>query len=192
MIPALQLFIFAGLFSPGPNVVLLIASGARFGMRATLPHLFGVVIGVGVIGGIVGLGLGGLLTAVPALEFGLLLIAVGWILWMAWGLWKSSVARVDDALRPMTFIEAVLFQCVNPKIWAVAVAATAYLIGSAPMRQALEIGISMSVINLFVCFFWTSFGHLLSGVLSGQHARKVFFRVMSGLLALSAILLVVK
>ena len=87
MISALQLFIFAGLFSPGPNVVLLIASGARFGLRATLPHLFGVVIGVGVIGGVVGLGLGGLLMAAPVLEFALLLISVLWILWMAWGLW---------------------------------------------------------------------------------------------------------
>lgn len=192
MISALQLFIFAGLFSPGPNVVLLIASGARFGLRATLPHLFGVVIGVGVIGGVVGLGLGGLLMAAPVLEFALLLISVLWILWMALGLWRSSVAQVDDAQRPMTFIEAVLFQWVNSKIWAVAIAATAYTIGAAPVHQALEIGISMSAINLFVCFFWTSFGHLLSGVLSGARARKVFFRVMSGLLALSAFLLVVK
>jgi threonine/homoserine/homoserine lactone efflux protein len=192
MIPALQLFIFAGLFSPGPNVVLLIASGARFGLRATLPHLFGVVVGVGVIGGIVGLGLGGLLAAVPILTHGLLAVSVCWILWMAWGLWQSSVAQVNDADRPMTFIEAVLFQWVNPKIWAVAVAATAYLIGESPLNQAFQIGMSMSAVNLFVCFFWTSFGHLLSGVLSGPRARKIFFRVMSGLLALSAILLVVK
>lgn len=192
MIPALQLFIFAGLFSPGPNVVLLIASGARFGLRATLPHLVGVVAGVGVIGAVVGLGLGRVLMAAPVLEFGLLLISVVWILWMAWQLWRSNVAQVDEVERPMTFLEAILFQCVNPKIWAVAVAATAYLIGAAPIRQALEIGISMSAINLFVCFFWTSFGHLLSGVLSGPRARKVFFRVMSGLLAFSAVLLVVK
>ena len=189
---ALQLFIFAGLFSPGPNVVLLIASGARFGLRASLPHLFGVVAGVGIIGAVVGLGLGQLLLVVPVLQTALLLVSVVWILWMAYRLWQSSVAQVDDASHPMTFIEAVLFQWVNPKIWAVCVAASAYLIGETPLRQALEIGISMSVINLFVCFFWTSFGHLLSGVLSGPRARKMFFRVMSGLLALSAILLVVK
>tara|TARA_R110002124_G_scaffold5436_7_gene34953 strand:+ start:2904 stop:3482 length:579 start_codon:yes stop_codon:yes gene_type:complete len=191
MTPALQIFIFAGLFSPGPNVILLLASGARFGLRATLAHLFGVVIGVGVIGGVVGLGLGTLLMAVPILETILLAVSVAWIFWMAWGLWRSSVALVRDTDRPMTFFEAILFQWVNPKIWAVAVAAAAYLIGSTPIRQAAEIGISMLVINLFVCFFWTSFGHLLSGVLSGPRARKVFFRVMSGLLALSAVLLVV-
>lgn len=192
MIPALQLFIFAGLFSPGPNVVLLIASGARFGLRATLPHLFGIVAGVGVIGGIVGMGLGGLLMAAPVLQSVLLVVSGAWILWLAWRMWKSSVAQVSDTDRPMTFEQAVLFQWVNPKIWAVAVAAAAYLIGTTPIRQAVEIGMSMSVINLFVCFFWTSFGHLLSGVLSGPRARKMFFRMMATLLALSAILLVVK
>lgn len=192
MIPALQLFIFAGLFSPGPNVVLLIASGARFGLRATLPHLFGVVIGVGVIGGVVGLGLGALLNAMPVLEMLLLAISVIWILWMAWLLWNASALKVDTTDRPMTFGEAVLFQWVNPKIWAVAMAATAYLIGATPFRQAVEIGLSMSVINLFVCFFWTSFGHLLSGILNGTNMRLVFYRVMATLLALSAVLLVVK
>lgn len=192
MIPALQLFIFAGLFSPGPNVVLLIASGARFGMRATLPHLFGVVIGVGVIGAVVGIGVGGLLTAVPALETALLIVSVLWILWMAWGLWKSSAASAKTSDRPMTFGQAVLFQCVNPKIWAVAIAATAYLIGQTPLAQAAQIGGSMSAINLFVCFFWTSFGHLLSGVLNGVRARKIFVRIMASFLALSAVLLVVK
>ena len=45
----LYAFVFAGLFSPGPNVILLTASGARFGFRATLPHVFGVAVGVGVI-----------------------------------------------------------------------------------------------------------------------------------------------
>jgi threonine/homoserine/homoserine lactone efflux protein len=192
VIPALQLFIFAGLFSPGPNVVLLVSSGARFGLRATLPHLFGVVIGVGVIGAVVGLGMGALLMAFPVLKLLLLFISVAWILWMASRLWYVGASRVNDSDQPMTFSQAVIFQWVNPKIWAVAIAATAYLIGESPVWQAIEIGVSMSVINLFVCFFWTSFGHLLSGILNGTKARLVFFRVMAGLLALSAVLLVVK
>jgi threonine/homoserine/homoserine lactone efflux protein len=92
----------------------------------------------------------------------------------------------------MTFVQAVFFQWVNPKIWAVAIAATAYVIGQPPVSQAMQIGITMSVINIFVCFFWTSFGHLLSGLLNVSSARKTFFRVMASLLALSAVLLVVR
>lgn len=192
MISSLQLFIFAGLFSPGPNVVLLIASGARFGLRATLPHLFGVVVGVGVIGAMVGLGVGAILRAAPVLETLLLIASVVWILWMALKLWQSSITKSKPTDRPMTFTQAVLFQWVNPKIWAVAIAATAYLIGNSPVAQAIGIGGNMSAINLFVCFFWTSFGHLLSGLLNTPQAHRVFFRIMSSLLALSAILLVVK
>jgi threonine/homoserine/homoserine lactone efflux protein len=74
----LYAFVFAGLFSPGPNVILLTASGARFGFRRTIPHVLGVAAGVGVTSGVTGFGLGALLVAQPALTFVLKLIAAGW------------------------------------------------------------------------------------------------------------------
>ncbi|EPX82460.1 LysE family translocator [Salipiger mucosus] len=85
IIDPLYAFVFFGLFTPGPNVILLTASGARFGIRPTLPHLFGVVVGVGVTAGLTGLGIAALLRQAPMLELGLKIAASLWILWMAWG-----------------------------------------------------------------------------------------------------------
>jgi threonine/homoserine/homoserine lactone efflux protein len=117
-------FVLLGLFSPGPNVILLTASGARFGFRATLPHVAGVVIGVGIVAGMTGLGIGAILVAQPTLQYALKIAAAAWIAWMAVALWRSSARQADDGrARPFTMIEAILFQWINPKLWAVALAA---------------------------------------------------------------------
>ena len=93
-------FVFLGLFSPGPNVVLLTSSGARFGFRATLPHLLGVALGVGVIAFVTGLGLGALIDTFPVLRAVLMVIASIWILWMAWKLWHAEPTEARDTDRP--------------------------------------------------------------------------------------------
>lgn len=174
-------FVFFGLFSPGPNVVLLTASGARFGLRRTLPHLFGVVLGVGVTAGLTGLGIAALLREAPALELILKIAASGWMLWMAWGLWTADRRRGKaDRDRPMTLIEGALFQWVNPKVWAVALAAaSAYPGASGPLAEALRLGTAFSGINLFCCAFWTSAGALLTYLLTTPRAWRIFARIMA-------------
>ncbi|MEM6406935.1 MAG: LysE family transporter [Pseudomonadota bacterium] len=186
----LYLFVFAGLFSPGPNVIMVTASGARFGIKATLPHVLGIVVGVGVTSGLTGLGIGALLLAQPALAFALKLIATGWILWMAWGLFRSArspKAKAKD--RPFKFIEAVLFQWINPKVWAVALAASAgYGAGLPPMQEAARLATAFAGLNLFVCLFWTSAGSLLTYLLTTPRAWTIFTTVMAAALAASAIM----
>lgn len=183
-IDPLYIFVFLGLFSPGPNVILLTASGARFGVRRTLPHLLGVVLGVGVIAGATAFGLGALLLALPALTLVLKIFAVLWILWMAYGLWTSDQAKSERALRPMGFTEAVLFQWVNPKIWAVALAAiSAYPSGVSPLQEALRLSSAFSGTNLVVCSFWTMTGAGLTFLLSTPMAWRIFTRGMALALA---------
>jgi threonine/homoserine/homoserine lactone efflux protein len=186
-------FLIAGLASPGPNVIMLTTSGARFGARATWPHLLGVVIGVGIIGAVTALGIGAVLLAQPALRFSLQVISALWILWMAYALVRqSAISASPQAKRPMRFIEAVIFQWVNPKIWAVAIAATsAYSAGLTPMEEALRLGSAFSAVNLFVCVFWTYSGQLLARLLNSPTAWRVFRRIMATLLALSAVLIFV-
>ena len=191
MIAPLYIFVFAGLFSPGPNVILLTASGARFGFRPTLPHVLGVALGVGITAGLTGFGIGAILTAMPALKLVLQIIACCWILYMAWKLWTAQAAgaqKDNDKDRPFTFIEAVLFQWVNPKIWAIAVAATTYTEGAGALESAWLLATAFSGINLGVCLFWTIAGSLLTYLLTTPLAFRIFMRFMALLLGFSALL----
>lgn len=187
----LYVFVFLGLFSPGPNVILLTASGARFGFRATLPHVAGVALGVGVIAGFTGLGLGALLAAQPGLRTALSLASAGWILWMAVQLWKSTLIRrsePEDA-RPWGVMRAALFQWVNPKLWAVTLAAASgYGLGLAPLEEARRLALAFAGINLFVCLFWSFAGSLLALLLTEPRAWRVFARVMALGLGASAVM----
>ncbi|MCF2871463.1 LysE family translocator [Octadecabacter sp. G9-8] len=176
-------FVFFGLFSPGPNVILLTASGARFGFRATVPHLLGVALGVGFIAFVTGFGLGALIDTFPAMRVVLMVIASLWILWMAWKLWHAKPAQARDTDRPFTFGQAVLFQWVNPKIWAVATSASALVTDLAPLTQATTLALTFSGTNLCVCLFWTYAGSLLKTLLADPVKWQVFMRIMAVALA---------
>jgi threonine/homoserine/homoserine lactone efflux protein len=181
----LYAFVFAGLFSPGPNVILITASGARFGFRRTLPHVFGVVVGVCITAGLTALGIGALLLAAPTLEWVLKLVAVAWILWMAFKLAIARPsARPTKDERPFTFVAAVLFQWVNPKVWAVAMAASAGFASSLPpLAEAARIGSAFSGINFFVCVFWSLAGTGLAYLLTTPVAWRAFNLLMATALA---------
>lgn len=172
-------FVFFGLFSPGPNVILLTASGARFGFGRTVPHVLGVALGVGITSGVTGLGIGALLLAAPLLTFALKIGASGWILWMAYRLWHADPVKTSTRDRPFTFVEAVLFQWVNPKVWAVAISAVAYVATLSPLDQAMLLSATFSTLNLSVCLFWTGAGALLSYLLNNPVSWRIFMRGMA-------------
>ncbi|MDP5086734.1 MAG: LysE family translocator [Yoonia sp.] len=176
-------FVFVGLFSPGPNVIMLTASGARFGFQRTIPHVLGVVLGVGIVAAVTGIGIGALITAQPALAIVLKTIAAFWILWMAVNLWRADPAKAKTTDKPFTLVQAILFQWINPKLWAVALSATAYVALLAPIEQAMTLGATFSTLNLGVCLFWATAGSLLSYLLTNPAAWRVFMRIMALALA---------
>ena len=186
-IDALYWFLFVGLFSPGPNVILLSASGARFGARATWPHIAGVVLGVAIIGAVVGLGTRAALESHPALGLALQGISFLWILWLAYRLAFAGSARTDRAERPFKMTEAVLFQWVNPKIWAIALAASAgFALGLPPPQEAARLAMALAGVNFFVCIFWVYCGQMLAQLVTSDRAWQTFRWVMATLMALSA------
>jgi len=190
LIDPLYLFVFVGLFSPGPNVIMLSASGARFGFRATVPHLLGVAFGVGVIAGLTGLGIAALLAANPGLTLGLKTVAATWILWMSYKLFRAARPEADETGKPFSFLEAVLFQWVNPKVWAVALAASSgFSLGLDPVFEALRLATAFSGINLMVVVFWTFAGSLLAYLLKTPAAWANFLRFMALAMAASALLI---
>ena len=193
MLDPLYAFVFAGMFTPGPNVIMLTASGAQFGFRRTFPHLLGVVLGVGVIGGFAGLGIGALLVAYPQLKFSLQIVAATWILWMAWQLWRTTFGSTSGQReKPFSFVQAMFFQWVNPKIWVVALTASSgYSVGLPPFGEAFRLASTFSSINLFVCLFWTSTGSLLAYLLTRPQVWRIFMRAMALALAATAVMVFV-
>lgn len=190
---ALLIFVALGLFSPGPNVILLVASGARFGFAATLPHIVGVVLGVGLVAAVADMGIGALLLASPALDWVLRIVSVIWILWLAAKLWMSKASHPGTSKeRPFRFLEAVLFQWVNPKLWAIAVAAGTGFTdsGLSAFLNAVQIGAVFSSINLGVCVFWSAAGVVLTYLLKTPTAWRIFARVLALGLAASAIMVI--
>ena len=188
----LLLFIFAELFSPGPNVVMLTTSGARFGFRATLPHLMGVPIGTGLLATASVLGVQSILFALPAIEFTIKLISAVWILWFSRKLINASRAKAQNSDRPFTFSQAILFQVVNPKVWAIVLAASAGFSNELNIwAEVARLFLGFSLINLFVCLFWTSAGHLLAGYLQRPVIWRIFMTVMAAMMASSTALIFV-
>lgn len=181
---ALLVFALVASITPGPNNLMLMASGVNFGFRRTIPHMLGIGIGFLVLLLGVGSGLGALLTAWPALHLGLKLAGGAYLLYLSWRIAtsRSFSSGGGAAARPMSFLEAAAFQWVNPKAWVMAVTAMAlYTDPSAPVLSVLMVSFAFALVNLPSVSTWAGFGVALRGFLADP-VRLKWFNVSMGLL----------
>lgn len=189
---ALVVFAFVTSITPGPNNLMLLASGVNFGFRRTVPHMLG--IGTGFLSLLlgVGFGLGAVLEAAPVLFLLLKFAGGSYMLYLAYKIATATSigqATADGSgaeARPMRFMQAVLFQWVNPKAWVMAVTAMAsYTSHHAYIGSVLLIGVVFALINLPSVSSWAAFGSLLRQWLENPQRLKWFNRSMALLLVLS-------
>lgn len=185
---ALVAFAFVSSITPGPNNLMLMASGANFGFRRTVPHMLGIGIGFGVMIVLVGLGLVRIFDAFPVTHLILTIVGILYLLWLAWKIAHASAPDSARAgARPFTFIQAALFQWVNPKAWQMALTAiTLY----APDRSAVAIlwvGLVFAIINLPSVSTWTVLGQQMQRILSSPARLRAFNRSMAALLVASLV-----
>ena len=120
----LAVFSIVGTGTPGPNNLMLTASGVNFGMRRTLPHLMGVWLGFLLMLGLVCAGLGNIFQTWPWLQTVLKGVGSLYLLYLAWRIATAAPVSKAAVGKPISFFEAVLFQYVNPKAWMMAVTIT--------------------------------------------------------------------
>jgi threonine/homoserine/homoserine lactone efflux protein len=170
--------------------VLLGAAGAAgHGVRGVVPHMLGVTFGFAAMIAIVGIGLAGPLTANPAVHGALKLVAVAWLLWLAWKIATAPPPGEGPARPPMTLVQAALFQWVNPKAWMVAGAATAaYTTAGAPMLpQVLAIALVFGAVSMPCLLVWAGIGSGARRLLQDHRKLRIFNIAMGVLLALSVL-----
>lgn len=186
---ALCVFATVSSVTPGPNNMMLLASGVNFGFRATLAHMMGISIGFTVMLVAVGAGLGVALLAVPLLHDVLRGLCALYMLYLAYSLARSGGLGGEKARsRPMRFIEAALFQWVNPKAWAMGLTAmTAYTVPDPFWFSIFVVAVVFGVINLPCIALWAGFGVGLRGFLSDPLRLRLFNGAMAVLLLLSTL-----
>jgi threonine/homoserine/homoserine lactone efflux protein len=175
-------------FTPGPNNIMLLASGLNFGFRRTLPHMAGVTCGFAFMVGAVGLGLGVVFTAWPVLQSVLKYAGAAYLVYLAVAIAISAPPDpgATEQRRPMTFLGAALFQWVNVKGWVMAIGTiTAYAaIASYPWNVMVQVSLSL-LLGCVSSVTWALCGSALQTLVKSPRAVRVFNLVMAALLLAS-------
>lgn len=152
-------FAFVSSITPGPNNLMLMASGANFGFRRTLPHMLGISIGHSFMIIMVGLGLSQLFDAFPLLHQVMTVLSVAYLLYLAWKIANAAPPKEGEAPgQPFTFLQAAAFQWVNPKAWFMALTAITVYAPEKTMIGVVIVAITFSMTNLPSICCWTVLG----------------------------------
>ncbi len=180
---ALASFIFVASITPGPNNLMLAASGVGFGLQRTIPHMLGVCVGFAVLVLACGLGVGALLMQTPGAAIALKVVGSGYLVYLAWVLRGNLAAAADNdrsaRTRPMSFSAAVAFQFVNPKAWLIGITAASFLPALGGDWAALGVFFLVVCTVNFPCI--TSWA-VLGSTIRSQIRNPVWQRRFSGLM----------
>ena len=170
-------FTFVASITPGPNNLMLAASGVGFGLRRTLPHMLGVCVGFLALLLVCGLGVGALLIQSPAAAAALKVAGSAYLVYLAWMLRGNFTTEAGGARsRPMSFLGALAFQFANPKAWLMGVTAvSAFLPGLGSGWTALGLLCLITCTVNFPCITsWAVLGSLIRSRLADPRWQRWF------------------
>jgi len=182
---ALTAFALVASLTPGPNNLMLLASGMNYGFRATIPHMLGICLGFPVLLTSIGFGLGALFVAWPVLAIVLKWAGAMYMLCLAWRIAGAGAPKngASTAMRPMSFMEAVAFQWVNPKAWVMGISALAtYTIASNYITSVAAVVLIFGLVSFTAVSAWAFFGVAVRRFLRNDCMRSVFNYTMALLL----------
>lgn len=188
LIIALIGFAAVSSLTPGPNNLMLMASGANFGFRRTLPHMLGVGIGFTVMIVLVGAGLMAAFDRFPMLHTVLKVVAVLYLGWLAWKIAHAAApAPQGEEAKPMTFLQAAAFQWANPKAWSMALTAIAAYAPDRTLPAVILVALVFGAVNLPSVSVWTVLGGRVRFWLTDTRRLTIFNWTMAALLVASLI-----
>lgn len=183
---ALILFAFVSSITPGPNNLMLMASGANYGFRRSIPHMLGIGLGFTLMVFLVGVGLVQIFDSYPASYSLLKVMAVVYLLYLAWKIANAApVKGIKATGRPMTFLQAAAFQWVNPKAWTMALTATAAYAPQQTFGAIVLVALVFGAINLPSVSTWVVLGQQMARALTSPRRLMLFNRTMALLLIAS-------
>ena len=183
LLTALATFAFVTVMTPGPNNLMLMASGTNFGFSRSIPHMLGIGLGFPLMVACVGLGVMQVFDLWP-LSYTLLKIgSVAYLVYLAWKIANAAPPRdAETSGKPLTFLQSAAFQWVNPKAWSMALSAiTLYATGRDLAAVLWVSGVYVAVSSISTTS-WTLLGQQLRRLLKNQIRLRIFNWLMAALL----------
>jgi threonine/homoserine/homoserine lactone efflux protein len=183
---AFATFTLVSSITPGPNNLMLMASGTNFGVRRTMPHFWGVIIGFTALILLVGLGLSQIFVAFPIAHVVLRVLSALYMLYLAWKIATAPPPGEGKARgEPMTFVQALMFQWVNPKGWSMALTVvSAYVVGYNVWGYVF-VAVVLGLTSIVASGLWMLTGARLRSLLTNPRALRIFNICMALLLVAS-------
>ncbi|WP_317057879.1 LysE family translocator [Roseovarius rhodophyticola] len=185
---ALVGFAFITVITPGPNNLMLMASGANFGFRRTVPHMLGIGLGFPSMIFLVGLGIMQIFDMWEPSYTILKGLSVIYLLYLAWKI--ANAAPPENAQSkgsPLTFLQAAAFQWVNPKAWSMALSAITLYATSRDLQAILWVSGAYVAMSTVSTTSWTTLGQQMRRFLNSPTRLRVFNIVMATLLVATLI-----
>jgi threonine/homoserine/homoserine lactone efflux protein len=182
---ALLGFAFVSSITPGPNNLMLMASGANFGLLRTVPHMLGVALGFMLMIVLVGVGLVQLFDLFPVSHMILKVFSVVYLVYLAVKI-ATATPKAPNAPEtggvPMTFLQAAAFQWVNPKAWTMALTAITFYAPSQTLAAVGLVAVIFGLVNLPSVSSWTILGQQMRRFLTNTARLRAFNIIMALLL----------
>jgi len=184
---AFALFAVVSSITPGPNNLMLLASGVNFGFRATVPHILGIGAGFAALLLAVGWGLAALFVRWPLAHTVLQWVGAAYLLWLAWRLARAGAPAEGPARAggPLGFWGAAAFQWVNPKAWIMGVTAFTTYVQTPSDGTVVAMAALFALLNLPCLSVWALLGSRLRGWMAVGQRQRAFNALMGALLVLS-------
>jgi threonine/homoserine/homoserine lactone efflux protein len=189
----LILFAIACCITPGPNNIMLTASGANFGFKRSLPHILGITFGVVALQIFTAMGLGYLFTQFPQLQLVLKILGSIYLLYLAWKIATiPTLGTPEKKGKPFSFWQATLFQFLNPKALVMSFSAmtTFTLAGDRYISSAIQVVIVFGLVCMPSISLWTGFGMAIGRLLSSPRRFRIFNLSLGTVTALSVVVIV--
>jgi threonine/homoserine/homoserine lactone efflux protein len=185
-IPALSMFALVSSITPGPNNLMLMASGANFGFKKTLPHMLGVNLGFVFMIFLVGIGLSRVFDFYPPSYIILKVFSIGYLSFLAYKIANAAPPKdTRDKGKPFTFLQAAAFQWVNPKAWAMSMGAITLYAASKELSAIVMVVLVFGLVNLPSISGWAILGQQMRHWLGSPKRLRVFNYAMAALLIAS-------
>ena len=186
---ALVAFSIISAGTPGPNNILLWASGAAFGFRRTLPHIAGTAVGIGALTLAVAAGLSAIITTVPGVALAMKVAGSLYLLYLAWQVAGAGALQDRSIAKPLGVGQAAAFQVINPKSWIFALGAvTTFRPTAFPMvTGTVLVTITMILVIIPTASLWAAGGRAISALIQDDRVRRAVNLTLALILAATVV-----